>query len=191
MRCAYFARDRADISEAIKCLARGMSKPRTGHMIQLNRTRVSIAPGSVLNKLRGGEETWTLMYVGICMTLNGSSAHSIHRMKEAKGLMLCSRQPLNLRITLRKKQSGQAEAPAWHPTKACQEQVSHGQNTWQEQTQTQNQLWPYERMRAHTGGEMRKRSASRSVTGYTQKRDSHVGCRKSQNATKETQDGCK
>ena len=29
--------DRADISEAIKCLARGMSKPRTGHMIQLKR----------------------------------------------------------------------------------------------------------------------------------------------------------
>ena len=36
MRCAYLAQDRADISEAIKCLARGMSKPRTGHMIQLN-----------------------------------------------------------------------------------------------------------------------------------------------------------
>ena len=35
MRCAYLAQDRADISEAIKCLARGMSKPRTGHMIQL------------------------------------------------------------------------------------------------------------------------------------------------------------
>ena len=29
--------DRADISEVIKCLARGMSKPRTGHMIQLKR----------------------------------------------------------------------------------------------------------------------------------------------------------
>ena len=37
MRCAYLAQDRADISEAIKCLARGMSKPRTGHMIQLKR----------------------------------------------------------------------------------------------------------------------------------------------------------
>ena len=37
MRCAYFAQDRADISEAIKCLARGMSKPTTGHMIQLKR----------------------------------------------------------------------------------------------------------------------------------------------------------
>ena len=35
MRCAYLAQDRADISEAIKCLARGMSKPRTGHMVQL------------------------------------------------------------------------------------------------------------------------------------------------------------
>ena len=32
MRCAYSAQDRA-----IKCLARGMSKPRTGHMIQLKR----------------------------------------------------------------------------------------------------------------------------------------------------------
>ena len=37
MRCAYLAQDRADISEAIKCLARGMSKPRTGHMTQLKR----------------------------------------------------------------------------------------------------------------------------------------------------------
>ena len=37
MRCAYLEQDRADISEAIKCLARGMSKPRTGHMIQLKR----------------------------------------------------------------------------------------------------------------------------------------------------------
>ena len=37
MRCAYLAQDRADIFEAIKCLARGMSKPRTGHMIQLKR----------------------------------------------------------------------------------------------------------------------------------------------------------
>ena len=37
MRCAYLAQDRADISEAIKCLARGMSKPRIGHMIQLKR----------------------------------------------------------------------------------------------------------------------------------------------------------
>ena len=37
MRCLYLAQDRADISEAIRCLARGMSKPRTGHMIQLKR----------------------------------------------------------------------------------------------------------------------------------------------------------
>ena len=37
MRCAYLAQDRADISEAIKCLTRGMSKPRTGHMMQLKR----------------------------------------------------------------------------------------------------------------------------------------------------------
>ena len=37
MRCAYLAQDRADISEAIKCLTGGMSKPRTGQMIQLKR----------------------------------------------------------------------------------------------------------------------------------------------------------
>ena len=42
MRCAYLAQDRADISEAIKCLARGMSKPRTGHMIQLKRVARSL-----------------------------------------------------------------------------------------------------------------------------------------------------
>ena len=33
MRCAYLAQDRVDISETVKCLARVMSKPRTGHMI--------------------------------------------------------------------------------------------------------------------------------------------------------------
>ena len=37
MRCACLAQDRAGISETIKCLAQGMSKPRTGHMIQLKR----------------------------------------------------------------------------------------------------------------------------------------------------------
>ena len=37
MRCAYLAQDRADISEAIKCLAKGMSRPRIGHMMQLKR----------------------------------------------------------------------------------------------------------------------------------------------------------
>ena len=37
MRCAYLAQDRVDISEAIKCLARAMSKPRAGHMTQLIR----------------------------------------------------------------------------------------------------------------------------------------------------------
>ena len=37
MRCACLAQHRPDISEAIKCLARGMSKPRTGHMVQLKR----------------------------------------------------------------------------------------------------------------------------------------------------------
>ena len=30
MRCAYLAQDRVDISEAIKCLARAMSKPKAG-----------------------------------------------------------------------------------------------------------------------------------------------------------------
>ena len=37
VRCAYLAQDRVDISEAIKCLARAMSKPRAGHMTQLKR----------------------------------------------------------------------------------------------------------------------------------------------------------
>ena len=37
MRCAYLARDRVDISEAVKCLARAMSKPRAGHVTQLKR----------------------------------------------------------------------------------------------------------------------------------------------------------
>ena len=35
MRCAYLAQDRVDISEAIKCLARAMSKPKAGRMTQL------------------------------------------------------------------------------------------------------------------------------------------------------------
>ena len=37
MRCAYLAQDRLDISAAIKCLARAMSKPKAGHMTQLKR----------------------------------------------------------------------------------------------------------------------------------------------------------
>ena len=37
MRCAYLAQDRVDISEAIKCHARGMSKPKAGHITQLKR----------------------------------------------------------------------------------------------------------------------------------------------------------
>ena len=37
MRCAYLAQDRVDISEAVKCLARAMSKPRAGHLTQLKR----------------------------------------------------------------------------------------------------------------------------------------------------------
>ena len=36
-RCAYLAQDRVDIPETIKCLARAMSKPRAGHMMQLKR----------------------------------------------------------------------------------------------------------------------------------------------------------
>ena len=37
MRCAHLAQDRVDISEAIKCLARAMSKPKEGHTTQLKR----------------------------------------------------------------------------------------------------------------------------------------------------------
>ena len=37
MRCMYLAQDRVDISEAIKCLAQAMSKPKAGHMTQLKR----------------------------------------------------------------------------------------------------------------------------------------------------------
>ena len=37
MRCAYLAQDRVDISEAIKCLAQAMSKPKAGQMTQLQR----------------------------------------------------------------------------------------------------------------------------------------------------------
>ena len=37
MRCADLAQDRVDISEAIKCLARAMSKPKAGHMTQMKR----------------------------------------------------------------------------------------------------------------------------------------------------------
>ena len=37
MRREYLAQDRVDISEAIKCLARAMSKPKAGHMTQMKR----------------------------------------------------------------------------------------------------------------------------------------------------------
>ena len=37
MQCACLAQDHVDISEAIKCLARAMSKPKAGHMTQLER----------------------------------------------------------------------------------------------------------------------------------------------------------
>ena len=37
MRCAYLAQDRVEISEAVKCLVRAMSKPRAAHMTKLKR----------------------------------------------------------------------------------------------------------------------------------------------------------
>jgi len=37
MRAAYLSQDRVDITEAVKCLARAMSSPREGHMVQLKR----------------------------------------------------------------------------------------------------------------------------------------------------------
>ena len=37
MRCEYLAQDRVDSSEAVKCLAQAMSKPKAGHMTQLQR----------------------------------------------------------------------------------------------------------------------------------------------------------
>ena len=37
MRCACLKQDRVDSSEAIKCLAQAMSKPKAGHMTQLQR----------------------------------------------------------------------------------------------------------------------------------------------------------
>ena len=37
MRCAYLAQERVYISEAVKSLARTMSKPRVGHVTQLKR----------------------------------------------------------------------------------------------------------------------------------------------------------
>ena len=39
MRCAYLAQHFVDISEAITCLARAMSKSRAGHMTQLKKLR--------------------------------------------------------------------------------------------------------------------------------------------------------
>ena len=44
--CAYLAQDRVDISETIKCLARVMSKPRTGHMMQLKRVARCLKGGA-------------------------------------------------------------------------------------------------------------------------------------------------
>eukprot|EP00971_Amphidinium_carterae_P045075 886811-Amphidinium_carterae.1 len=37
MRAAYLGQDRVDISEAVKCLAKAMSSPREGHLMQLKR----------------------------------------------------------------------------------------------------------------------------------------------------------
>ena len=37
MRCECLAQDRVDSSEAVKCLAQAMSKPKAGHMTQLQR----------------------------------------------------------------------------------------------------------------------------------------------------------
>ena len=37
MRCECLAQDRVDSSEAIKCLARALSKPKAGHMTQWKR----------------------------------------------------------------------------------------------------------------------------------------------------------
>ena len=67
MLCAYIAQDRADISEAIKCLARGMSKPRTGHMIQLKRLArylKGVRHNSTLHKKRA-KHIWKYMWTAI------------------------------------------------------------------------------------------------------------------------------
>ena len=63
MRCAYLALDRVDISEAIKCLARAMSKPKAGHMTQLKRVAryvkgVPRAKQSALGSARGQRLCW-------------------------------------------------------------------------------------------------------------------------------------
>ena len=57
MRCAYLAQDRADISEAISCLARGMSKPRTGHMIQLKRVARYSSAKAIASRRGTGKST--------------------------------------------------------------------------------------------------------------------------------------
>ena len=62
MRCAYLAQNRADISEAIKCLARGMSTPRTGHMMQLKRVarylKRSAKEGTTVHRTRTEQSTF-------------------------------------------------------------------------------------------------------------------------------------
>ena len=62
MRCAYLAQDRADISEAIECLERGMSKPRIGHMMQLKRVarylKRSAKEGTLVPRTRTEQSTF-------------------------------------------------------------------------------------------------------------------------------------
>ena len=62
MRCAYLAQDRVDISETIKCLARVMSKPRAGHMVQLKRVarvlKRSAKEGKTVHRTRTEQSTF-------------------------------------------------------------------------------------------------------------------------------------
>ena len=69
MRCAYLAQDRADISETIKCLARGMSKTRTGLMIHWKRVARYLkgVPSSTPHRNRAKHFwkcTWTVIGPG-------------------------------------------------------------------------------------------------------------------------------
>ena len=59
VRCAYSAQDCVDISETIKCLARVMSKPRAGHMMQLKRV-ARFLKGALRKVLRTGAKQITL-----------------------------------------------------------------------------------------------------------------------------------
>ena len=73
-RCAYLAQDRADISEAIECLARGMSKPGTGHMMQLKRvarsSRRSAKEGTIVHPHKNrAKHTWKSMWTAIAQEI--------------------------------------------------------------------------------------------------------------------------